>query len=154
MAYPESTELGRLLQSAKKGPETVLSLPVLWDEVAGQFGNNRIRVLALISRGPNTIRYGELMFYLKKCIEHDSAVRDVLTTGHLAKVLSRGHLIKVKEHYYGFGLPNTVFDHQSQRERANYFRQNPSLPLSGRLMRDSAMKNILSLEKNILRKKE
>lgn len=150
MAYPLSERLNAILDFSKTNPDDETSLCSLRFSVAKQFGDKQECALALLKSSDESMRHGRLMFYLIKTIGCDSVVRDILTVGHLAKLLSRVSLLSTSADYELLGLPNRLFDEFSQKERADYFERHSCLPMSGSLVSNSLMEKICADEKEIL----
>lgn len=72
----------------------------------------------------------DIVLLLRSVAERDSAVRDVLTLGHLAKVLSRLDKCNPLTDLALFALPNKAFDEMSQRERSAFFSAGKTLPIA------------------------
>ena len=150
MAYPFSGRLNRLLGAREWKPDAEILLHDLRNGAAQEFGENRQCALALMNGADGMMQYGRLTLYLVKLVQHDSAVRDVITVGHLAKLLGRIDLLKQKLDYRTLAWPNPLFDSQSQKERDDYFSQNDGLPTSATLLEDPLLNELRARERATL----
>ena len=61
-------------------------------------------------------------------------MRDMLTTGHIAKLLSRWATFRSGHDYRVIGLSSVLFDPVSQTERIDYFARGASHDMDGDLL--------------------
>jgi hypothetical protein len=148
--YPLSEALAAILEAQSPDPRAVLHWGDLRSALATAFCEHTEAVSRLIAKREATLEYGKLMLSLIKLIKHDSAVRDVLTTGHLAKLLSRYDYLSKPEGYEIIGLLNPLFDKNSQLERAKYFDRNSSFGVSTRVLANQDAQQMIDNEKAIL----
>lgn len=69
-----------------------------------------------------------LVSLLHAVADRDSAVRDMLTLGHLAKILARVGFCDPSRDLALLAAPNRAFDDLSQAERSAFFRGGSVLP--------------------------
>lgn len=150
MAHPLSVRLSQVLACCAGKPDDEIPLDILRDRAAAQFCSHRDCAIELMGNDSAVIRHGTLMLHLIKSAECDSAVRDVLTVGHLAKLLSRMRVLKAPDDYKIVGWPNLLFDRQSQQERLEYFERNVALPAIGLSMNSPALAEVRAAEKEVL----
>jgi hypothetical protein len=86
---------------------------------AGEPARSLLNALGMMTRG-------QILRHLAQIASHDSVTRDILTVGHLAKLLSRTDLIK-DGNYNLAALPNPIFDRMSMADRDAYFKSGHSL---------------------------
>lgn len=151
MAYPTSDRLIDILDFKRKDPaKDELDLESLCSHLANSFEMNApLARSLLVASGKMNIP--ALFLHIGKLIREDSAVRDVQTTGHLAKLLSRLYLVEKSDDYKIIGLPHRLFDQRSQNEREEYFRANHSLPASVSIHASQA-KSMLEWEHKLITK--
>jgi len=83
----------------------------------------------------------KLLACLKKISVCDSAVRDMVTCGHLAKLLARKDILDTTGNYNLVALPNRYFDLLSLSERQAYFDSGRTLhDISSATERKQAMR--------------
>jgi hypothetical protein len=150
MGHPLSERLSQALSCWAGKPGDEISLDILREHAVAQFSSHRDCALELMGSDTSVIRYGTLMLHLIKTAECDSAVRDILTVGHLAKLLSRMRVLKAPGDYKIVGWPNRLFDRQSQQERLEYFERNVALPAIGLSMSSPALAVVRATEKEVL----
>jgi hypothetical protein len=98
------------------------------------------------------MKIGTIELHLLDVVKHDSVVRDIETTGHLAKLLSRIEIFRKTSDNRVFGLPNKLFDDLSQSERADFFARGNILEIDGELLDFPDVKSALHDEAKILQK--
>lgn len=154
MAYPFTKRLSAALSCCAGKPNDEIPLKMLQERVGIEFGDSSDCAKALMQNGTGSglqvLRYGELVLHLIKVVECDSAVRDVLTVGHLGKLLSRLQLINKAECYKALGVPNILFDQKSQQERLDFFKENACLSLPISVLRQVEVVNLQEKEDKIL----
>src|SRR5687768_12974114 len=69
----------------------------------------------------------QLLAHLGKIAQNDSVVQDLLTMGHLGKLLARFDTLVETENYELIGIPNRKLDALSRRDRVEFFDQRISL---------------------------
>ena len=148
MGYPMSKNVTDLLDT--RDAETPFILDDLAQQLAEQFGQNSLTAKSLLSRATGNLLPGTLCRHLFDCIVHDSAVRDVLTTGHLAKLLSRFDILQRTSDPRVVGLTNPLFDERSQVERAEFFRSGNLLFLDASFLETKAVRELLDREEKLL----
>jgi hypothetical protein len=145
MDYPLSRNLAEL--PLPRESDEPLDLQALAGRAAEQFANKSPAAHVLLARVTGRMLPGTLCRHLFDCIAHDCAVRDVLTTGHLAKLLSRLDVLKETSNPRIVGLPHSLFDERSQAERAEYFRRGGVLWMDADLLQVNCVKQMLQREK-------
>jgi hypothetical protein len=145
-----SENLQRLLDFGGSDLDRELDIAMLSEEVSEVFGSQRETVKALLANATGKIKLGTLGVHMLRVIKEDSAVRDIVTTGHLAKLLSRLPEFRKTSDYRLLGLPNPLFDRLSQIERTKYFEHGVSLELDADLFESMEAQQILTRESEIL----
>jgi hypothetical protein len=150
MMGPFSSFLAVILDlkaSLPKNPE--VDLQELCDFLARSFGNEQ-RIAARLLQAGGVVRLQELVAWIVSTAQHDSAVRDMVTSGHLAKVLSRRRYCERSVDFNILGLPNRLFDERSTRERTEYLAKAGAF--SNVLTKDSVnlARQILSEERKLM----
>lgn len=148
MGYQLSKNLGELLLLYQG--DTAIELAGLAAQVSGLFEKNEETAKALLGHVTGTMLPGTLCRHLFDCIVHDSVVRDVQTTGHLAKLLSRLDILAQTSDPSIVGLPNSLFDERSQIERAEFFQRGNVLPIDAKVLEVNGVKEMLQREENAL----
>jgi len=151
MSYQVSKNLGALLDQYRD--DTPIDLRALADQVAGLFEKNMETVRSLLNRATGAMPPGTVCRHLFDGIVHDSVVRDVLTVGHLAKLLSRLDVLTKASNPMVVGLSNSIFDEQSQLERAEFFAAGNILPIDAEILANDAVKEMLGREKRKMSKR-
>jgi hypothetical protein len=144
MSLQMSKNLGELLESY--GDDTPIDLRGLAQQVARQLESKSEVVVSLLNRVTGTMAPGTLFRYLVDGVAHDSAVRDVMTTGHLGKLLTRLDVLLKTSNPAIIGLPHKVFDAQSQLERAEFFAKGNILPIDAEILNENVVKEMLERE--------
>jgi hypothetical protein len=141
------TELLDLRNTIPVNP--TMDLTVLGETFAHAFHEETARLRRLL-RCKGTVPLQGLCLHIHRTAEWDSAVRDVITSGHLGKVLIRWKHLRYND-YSLIGLRQSVLDDISRRERADYLRRHNNL-LSQVFTPEMAWvaKAILEEEKRIL----
>ncbi len=152
MDHPLSHRLNRVLSLWAGSPDEFLSSETLSKRVSWEFDECAECAAALLKDAQPTLRYGTLLLHLVRLADRDSVVRDVLTVGHIAKLLSRHKYFDREKDYALLGWPNRLFDSQSQKERREYFSQNTALPTSATLLTSPVLADLREAEEAILRR--
>jgi len=121
-----SESLKKILRLERSLEEEV-DLKSLCHRLAESFGDDADLARALLAGVGGKMKRGTLGLHLLEVLRVDSAVRDIQTTGHLAKFLSRLDIFRRTSDYRIVGMPNRLFDQRSQEERAKYFERGTSL---------------------------
>lgn len=146
-----SENLKRLLNLQHSLDEDV-DLEMLSQRVAEDFGENAELAKALLPPLAGKMKRGTLGLHLLEVMKFDSAVRDILTTGHLAKFLSRLEEFRKTSDYRIVGMPNRLFDQRSQEERTKYFERGASLELESDVFESVEAQAMLNRESKVLDK--
>jgi hypothetical protein len=144
MNYPLSKDFARIVESYDA--VAPVDLRLLSSTTAEAFGDKAGLVKAALSHVSGTIHPGSLMRLIHDLIEHDSVVRDVLTTGHLAKLLCRLDIINKMSNPQIGGIPHCLFDDRSQFERDQYFKAHGILVVDAELFQLPEVKEMLRRE--------
>ena len=144
MSYQLSKNLGELLSRYQNSDS--VDLGALAHQVRKLFRNQEV-ARSLLCQVSGIMPLGTLFRHLSDAIAHDSVVRDVMTTGHLAKLLSRIDVLSKLANPVVVGLPNSTFDHQSQTERAAFFEAGNILPIDAEILDQNAVKEMLERER-------
>jgi hypothetical protein len=126
-----------------------LDLQQLCTNLIEIFGSNSAIARDFLVNTHGKIKRGALGLHLLQIIKCDSAVRDIQTTGHLAKFLSRFDVFRNRLDYRIVGLPHKLFDKQSQLERAIYFERGASLEFDGDLLSSPDVQTMNEREEHI-----
>jgi len=145
MDYPFSALLASLLE--KQAHREEVDLAELAQEVVKCFGSSSAAVEVLLAHARGKIHQGTLSAHLYDTIANDSAVRDVLTTGHLAKLLARFDIFHKTTDPRILGFPNRCFDDRSQSERREYFERGNILIIDADSLDLDRIREVLSREK-------
>lgn len=129
-----------------------VDLEMLCCSVAEDFGKKAELARALIRPVTGKMKQGTLELHLLGVLKSDSAVRDVLTVGHLAKFLSRLDIFFRTSDYRIIGMPNRLFDRRSQEERTKYFEHGASLELEGDAFESPEAQAMLNRESEVFDK--
>jgi len=129
-----SKSLNRLLSFSGDDLDCEIDLNALSKAVAESFANESEVARVFMANVSGCMKLGTLGVHLLQIIKHDSAVRDIQTTGHLAKFLSRLDIFAKTKDYRIIGMPNRLFDEISQLERTKYFERGASLEMDGDLL--------------------
>lgn len=147
MQYQLSDNLSELLDSFQS--DVPINLRELADQVIKLFGNECEMAKELLSRATGSMRPSTIQQHLIDATSHDSAVRDVITVGHLAKLLSRVDIFAKSSRPEIIGLPNILFDQQSQIERAKYFALGNILPIDAKILEIEGAMEMLARERSM-----
>lgn len=146
-----SEDLKKLLNLEDSLDEDV-DLEMLSRRVAEDFGNDVELAKALLHHVAGRMKRGTLGLHLLEILKSDSAVRDIQTTGHLAKFLSRLDVFRRTSDYRIVGMPNRLFDRRSQEERTKYFERGASLELESDAFESEEAQAMLNRESGVLDK--
>jgi hypothetical protein len=91
-----------------------------------------------------------LIRLMLKASELDNAVRDVLTTGHLAKLLTRYEVFKKHREYSLISLPHKVFDQIAVVERDELLSTSGTIIESREILDLVEVREMLERERRIL----
>lgn len=141
----------QLILDFGRGLDEDLDLGNLRRPVAEAFGAKAELAWALLQLATGRMKRGALGLHLLEVLKHDSAVRDIQTTGHLAKFLGRFEVFCETHDYRLVGMPNPLFDELSQRERNKYFEHGASLELDGDAFESPAAQEMIKRESAILK---
>ena len=111
-----------------------VNLAELAKSVAKIFGDNAPLATSLFANANGQMSRGTVDLHLIDMLNCDSVVRDILTTGHLAKLLCRLEVFRKTSDYKIVGMPNQLFDAISQTERAKFFERGNILEIDGELL--------------------
>lgn len=150
MGAPVSTTLAALLEL--KDPQASrrsICLSRLRDQISTrkEFCNVK-HLLSSVHFSEETILVGKLLFQLEGIRKSDSHVRDILTTGHLGKYLCRRELLESPSTLNLMGLPNTILDLVSLKERDEYFNSGKTLHVTNSLAEARLAEIILQKEQS------
>ncbi len=130
-----------------------IALSTLAERLIEVFGDRKDLAKALLgTNASEKMQIATLASHLGKVASSDSAVRDILTTGHLAKFLSRVDVFRKTSDYRIVGLSNQLFDELSQAERLKFFEKSASLDMDGDLLESVDAQAVLTRERSIFEK--
>jgi len=129
-----SKNLKRILDVHNNALDQEIDLLDLAKRVADIFGNKSPLAKALLANATGQMKKITLELHLLDVLKHDSVVRDIETTGHLAKLLSRLDVFRKTSDSRVFGMPNALFDDISQAERVEFFERGSILEIDGELL--------------------
>lgn len=136
--------------SFEEASSSAISITRLRKQLLEQIVNHKDCVSELIDETNEIVRHGVILLHLKRLVVVDTAVRDILTLGHLGKLLARWSLLREGDYRF-IGWPHRLFDELSEEDRS-YYRQSHSLPLVGTTPESEAFSKLIELESNILRR--
>ena len=96
------------------------------------------------------LHFGILQAHLLDILKYDTAVRDVHTTGHLGKFLSRLDVFAEMSDIRIIAMHNPIFDALSQSERVEFFKAGASLEMDADLFDLPTVQAMLARERRIL----
>jgi hypothetical protein len=107
-------------------------------------------ITRLLGQPSGKIHVATLFSHLDLIARSDSAVRDILTSGHLGKLLSRwSAFLRTSDHRI-IGMPNHVLDKISQMERSEYFTTGASLDLDAEATQSLEAQMMMEREKGLM----
>lgn len=148
MEYQVSKNLGVLLEQNQHLVE--IEFKALASQTIIFFEQDEQQIIKPhLSRVSGSMPYGTLYRHLHDCVASDSVVRDVITIGHLAKILSRFDVLMETSDPRVIGLPHFIFDKRSQTERMEFFAGGKNiLPIDAGILNGEAVKAMLERERN------
>lgn len=149
---PFASENLRKILNLDRDLDEEVDLESLCHRLAESFGEDRELAKALLASVSGKMKLGSLGLHLLQVLKVDSAVRDISTTGHLAKFLSRLDIFRSTSDYRIVGMPNRLFDRRSQEERAKYFEHGASLELEADAFESPDAQAMLKRESEIFDK--
>lgn len=149
---PISKNLVQILSLQEGNLDRKVDLKKLSERVAMSFGADSELAAALLKGVTGEMPMATLGTCLLNILAVDSAVRDIQTTGHLAKLLSRLDIFRKTSDYRIVGMPNQLFDAISQAERTNYFEGGNILALDGELFDLPDVRAMMDSEAKLLQK--
>lgn len=148
MSYQWSDKLAALMAAYQD--DTPVDLGQLSANVMVLFPNRPNLARSLLELCTGLMPPGTICRHLNDCIAHDSVVRDILTVGHLAKLLSRMNVLMQTSDSRIVGLPNSLFDARSVSERAEFFFHGNILPIDAEVLQIEGVAGMLKREHEIL----
>jgi len=150
MTLAFSRKLSRILNSHRQqGGDEELELGAIVQSVIESFAEDSRKAEAFLGRANGKASMRRLIHDITLLVPHDSVVRDLGTTGHLAKVLSRLDILERTKNYDLVGLPHRLFDALSQQERTAFIEENGSHPVDAKLLELSEAKDLVTRESKI-----
>lgn len=146
-----SENLKKIL-SLDRGLDEEVDLERLCHRLGENFGDAADLAKALLPAVAGKMKRGTLGLHLLEVLKVDSAVRDIQTTGHLAKFLSRLDTFRRTSDSRIVGMPNRLFDRRSQEERAEYFERGASLELESDAFESPEAQAMLNRESEVFDK--
>lgn len=147
MIVPISSSLQTVLKSGNS--DEISDLDELRSKLIPLFGDASRCAAELIPPLKAKLRNGRLLQLLGTVCQNDSVVRDVITSGHLAKLLARFHLTD-SGNLRALSVSNYLFDQLSHRDRHAYFAMNQSFAMSTSLLNDPQISKMRNAEMEIL----
>ncbi len=147
-----SQNLKRILEVDHNNLDEEVNLSELAKSVAKIFGDKVPLATSLLANASGQMRRGTVDLHLIDTLNCDSVVRDILTTGHLAKLLSRLEVFRKTSDYRIVGMPNQLFDAISQAERAKFFERGNILEIDGELLDLPDVRAMMDREAKIFQK--
>ena len=145
-----SKNLNRILDASRDNLGEEVRLADLANDIINRYGDNTPMLAMLLAKVNGIAKRGEIDLILLEMIKHDSAVRDILTTGHLAKLISRLEYFHRTGDYRIIGMPNILFDHLSQTDRMLFFENGNILETEGELLNNPDVQIMLEQETKLL----
>lgn len=149
---PFASEKLRKILNLDRDVDEEVELESLCQRLAEDFGYDADLARALFAGVSGKMKRGTLDLHLLQVLKVDSAVRDISTTGHLAKFLSRLETFRRTGDYRIVGMPNRLFDRRSQEERAKYFERGASLELESDAFESPEAQAMLNRESEVFDK--
>ena len=128
-----------------------VDVQLICESLANHCGRDSPLARAHFRNRRGKVKIKELVSLVSGIVPHDSTVRDMLTTGHLAKLLSRWDVRERTGDYRILGLPNSLFDKLSWEERRAYFRVGVTHDFDGDLLDNREAQEMLERETNLQR---
>lgn len=145
-----SQNLKILLRLEEDNFDSEIDMSQLAGEVATSFGDKARLARAFLANTNGRIKIGTVSLYLLDLLNYDSAVRDIQTSGHLAKLLSRFEVFRQIGDGRVLGMPHDLFDNISQAERADFFERGGILEIDGELLNNPKVRTMLDDEAQLL----
>jgi hypothetical protein len=148
---PLSPQLQQALGITEGRPAKIeLSLRELISFIGDRLGSDGRLLAQVFPAASGTKRLEELLLEIRSFISFDSTVRDVATTGHLGKLLSRKPVFQETHDWRIFGLPHTLFDKLSWAERNQLFREGVTHAFDPELLGFPIIREMLEREATII----
>jgi hypothetical protein len=151
MDFAVSPTLAGLL-AIKEGEhlDAELNLADLAVQVAESLGEKKKAAQALLGRVTGVQNVMDILLRIGCFLPLDSTVRDIATTGHLCKLLSRKEIYERLHDWRAVGLPNTLFDSLSWKERNEFFKEGVCHTSEPDLFQVSAVLEMLAWESSVI----
>ena len=147
-----SNKLKLILDVEHGSLDQQINLSDLAKRVADTFGDKSPLVMEFFANLTGQMQMGTVNLHLLDVAKHDSVVRDVETTGHLAKFLCRLDVFRKTSDSRIFGMPNRLFDRISLAEREEFFARGNILILDAELLLLPDLLSAIDREGEILKK--
>jgi hypothetical protein len=128
-----------------------LALGDLASTLADSNGRQAGAARILLAGAQGSTSAGSLLADIGAFLPFDSTVRDLATTGHLMKLLSRRAIYEKVRDQRIFGLPNELFDKISWDERKDFFKPGVCHTFDGDLFRIPEIVEMLARESRTLK---
>jgi hypothetical protein len=151
MAIPISNCLKEILNDFNETTADI-KFNALRDRIILQNKSNSDCLIELIGEVAICFRYGALLIHLLEIAKRDSVVRDIITVGHAAKLLSRISVLGNSNSYDIICWPHRLFDRISQNDRLQYFERERYFPMKAGLNTNPEISSLFNNEINILEK--
>ena len=119
-------------------------------QAARLFGPNSATASACFRHTSGSIHRASLVRILHDSLKFDSVVRDMLTSGHLCKLLARMEVFKAIANERIVGLPHRLFDARSQAERSRFFDRGGILVIEADILELPGVREMLNSESHLL----
>lgn len=129
-----------------------LDLAELARKLVERLGESKLIAVALLREASGFQTVGEILDSLGNFLPFDSTVRDVATTGHLGKLLSRKTIYESLSDWRVVGLPHSLFDRLSWKERNEVFKEGVCHVTHPDLLRNRAVLEMLDREESLMRR--
>lgn len=145
---PVTHVLSRLLHFPTEEP-VLLSFRDLRIQIVDIVGERGSVAEALIKCRDESLENEQLLRLLWKVVPYDSVVRDIVTVGHLAKVIARWDVLQATKKLAIAGLPNRLFDELSQQDRSS-FLSRCSFDLDAEAVESPEAQRMMAWEEEVL----
>ncbi len=146
MTYQWSPKLAEIMNQLQD--DTPIDLRTLAERVSKSLHSSAAN--ALFRHCTGHMAPGTICRHLNECVAHDSVVRDMLTIGHLGKLLARMNTLQATGDSRIVGLPNRLFDGHSQAERAEFAATGNILPIDSEVLNVAGVRLMLQKESEAL----
>ena len=151
MDFPLSETLAAALREAgMQDLGSLLNMAILTSAIERQVSPGDRRSMVCLRAVTGLEAADKLLLEIGNVLPFDSVVRDIGTTGHVAKILSRKESFARLHDWRVVGLPHRVFDLLSWNERNQFFKQGVCHTMDADLFRIPEVLKMLASERAVL----